>query len=200
MMAATEIAAALAAHSARLVVEGDRIQLTFPSDRPPPADLIELARANRDSLRALLLAGPTLRYSNTLSALRARCPAYVEPADWQRAVADGHRFLAAWGVQAEALGWTARDLFGLHTPPEQPAANYQRLSRYDETGLVWLLQGRPVVALTAEMAAIQTASGGTLTYRKYNKPAFGPVGDSLDDFDGVSSSDMLTTVEENKTA
>ena len=44
MMAAAEIAAALAAHNAWLVVEGDRIQVTFPSDRPPPADLIEAAK------------------------------------------------------------------------------------------------------------------------------------------------------------
>jgi hypothetical protein len=30
------------------------------------------------------------------------------------------RFLAKWGEQAEALGWTARDLFGLHEPLAQP--------------------------------------------------------------------------------
>jgi hypothetical protein len=71
-------------------------------------------------------------------------------------------------------------LFGLHTPPERPAANYRRLSRYDETGLIWLLRGRPVVALTATTAVIQGATG-ILTYRKLNKPALGPLGDSLDD-------------------
>jgi hypothetical protein len=58
------------------------------------------------------------------------------------------------------------------------------LSRYDETGLIWLLQGRPVVALTASEAAIRGHSGATLTYRKYNKPALGPLGDSLDDMGG----------------
>ena len=66
---------------------------------------------------------------------------------------DGRRFLA------DALGWTARELFGLHTPPERPAATYRRLSRYDETGLIWLLRSRPVVALTATTAAIQGATG-----------------------------------------
>jgi len=49
-------------------------------------------------------------------------PTYVDPADWRQAVADGRCFLAAWGEQAEALGWTARELFGLHTPTERPAA------------------------------------------------------------------------------
>jgi hypothetical protein len=47
-----------------------------------------------------------------------------------------------------------------------------------------LLQGRTVLVLTAETAAIQTASGG-LTYRKHNKLALAPVGDSLDDFGGA---------------
>jgi hypothetical protein len=50
-------------------------------------------------------------------------------------------------------------LFGLHTPPERPHPSYRRLSRYDETGLVWLLQGRPVVALTEATAAIQGSTG-----------------------------------------
>jgi hypothetical protein len=88
--------------------------------------------------------------------------------------------LARWGQQADRLGWTARDLFGLHPVPERPAASYGRLSRYDETGLIWLLHGRPVVALTETTAAIQGAAA-VLTYRKLNKPALGPFGDSLDD-------------------
>jgi hypothetical protein len=46
---------------------------------------------------------------------------------------------------------------------------------------VWLLKGRAVVALTDLTAAIQAPSGAILTYRKHRKPAFGPVGDSLDD-------------------
>ena len=79
------------------------------------------------------------------------------------------------------LGWTARDLFGLPTPPEKPHPNYSRLSRYDETGLVWLLKGREVVALTEATASIKGTTGNITIYRKHNKPAFGPLGDSLDD-------------------
>ena len=67
--------------------------------------------------------------------------------------------------------------------PTGPAANYRRLARFDETGLIWLLRGGPVVALTETTAAIQGATA-VLNYRKFNKPALGPVGDSLDDFDG----------------
>jgi hypothetical protein len=91
------------------------------------------------------------------------------------------RFLARWGQQAEALGWTSRDLFGLHKPPANTHASYSRLSRYDETGLTWLLCGREVVALTEATAAIQNPTGAITTYRRFNRPALGPVGDSLDD-------------------
>jgi hypothetical protein len=114
--------------------------------------------------------------------LCTRCPALVEPARWQLAVEDGRRFLAQWGEQAEALGWSARDLFGLDEVPASPHASYQRLSRYDRTGLIWLLQECPVVALTATTAAIKMPTGSIVTYRKHNKPALGPLGDSLDDF------------------
>src|SRR5262249_25427004 len=70
--------------------------------------------------------------------------------------------------------------FGLHPPPERPHPSYSRLSRYDATGLCWLLQGRRVAALTADTAAIENpATGNLTTYRKHNKPALGPLGDSL---------------------
>jgi hypothetical protein len=62
-----------------------------------------------------------------------------------------------------------------------PSASYSRLSRYDETGLTWLLCGREVVALTEATAAIQNPTGAITTYRRFNRPALGPVGDSLDD-------------------
>jgi len=116
-----------------------------------------------------------------LEALRAECPAYIDAADWQQAIEDGHRFVTQWGKQAEALGWVPAELFGLDTPPKKPAPNYRRLSRYDKTGLIWLLRGRRVVELTKDAAVIETANG-TLSYRRYDKPALGPLGDSLDDF------------------
>jgi hypothetical protein len=89
----------------------------------------------------------------------------VSVADWQRAVDDGRLFIVQWGERAEALGWTAHDLFGLHDPPEQHGPNYRRLSRYDVIGPIWLLHGRPVVALTADRAVIGTARNGLTFYR-----------------------------------
>jgi hypothetical protein len=120
------------------------------------------------------------RYASALATLRATCPVYVPEDRWRQAIADAMSFISEWGGQAQAFGWTARELFGLHSPPERPAANYSRLSRYDETGLIWLLQGRPVVALTETTAAIKGTTA-VLTYRKSNKPALGPLGDSLVD-------------------
>ena len=125
---------------------------------------------------------PFGRLGRTYAALAACSPEHVLADRWQQAVQDGRRFLAKWGEQAVALGWTPRDLFGLHKPPDQPHPSYRRLSRYDETGLIWLLQGRPVVALTAATAAIENPTGAVTVYRRYDKPALGPVGDSLDDF------------------
>jgi hypothetical protein len=118
-------------------------------------------------------------YASALAALRAECPAYVLAADWQQAIEDGHRFVTRWGKHAEALGWAPADLFGLHIPPEKPVPNYRRLSRYDQTGLIWLLHGRPVIALTETAATILAQSGANLTYRRYIKPA-PAAGDCLD--------------------
>jgi hypothetical protein len=73
-----------------------------------------------------------------LAALKRRRPDCVESGPWQRALEDGHRFLIQWGEQAAAFGWTAEELFGLD--PVAP------LRRYDVMGLIWFLQGCPVVA------------------------------------------------------
>jgi hypothetical protein len=121
-------------------------------------------------------------YDRALAVLSQQRPDLIDIARWRQVVEDGQLFLAKWGEQAEALGWTSRDLFGLHKPPDQPHPSYRRLSRYDETGLIWLLQGRPVVALTDATAAIENSIGAITIYRRFDKPAFGPVGDSLDDF------------------
>jgi hypothetical protein len=120
-------------------------------------------------------------YEGVLAALCERCPDLVEEHRWREATADSIAFVTHWGVEAAALGWTARDLLGLADVPDNPGPNYRRLSRYDQTGLIWMLQGRRVVALTKTTALIETANG-TVAYRRYNKPALGPLGDSLDDF------------------
>jgi hypothetical protein len=123
------------------------------------------------------------RYRKVFAHLQLKPPALVPIGRWRRAVEDGKRFLAKWGEQAQALGWSSADLFGLHEIPAKPHPSDNRLSRYDCMGLIWLLEGRPVVALTADTASIRNPkTGNVTTYRRFNKPALGPLGDSLDDF------------------
>src|SRR5262249_30137017 len=151
-------------------------------DPYPPSKLskppFEGFEGDRGCARSRILKPSAL----VLAMLQEHCPDHVERGRWQHAVEDGHRCLAKWGMQAAALGWTPRDLLGLQKSPDQPHPSYRRLSRYDETGLIWLLQGRPVVALTAATAAIENPPGPIPAYPRYANPHLGPVGDSLDDF------------------
>jgi hypothetical protein len=130
---------------------------------------------------------PEKPFGKVYAALERRCPDYVEAERWQQCVEDARGFFAAWGKQAYALGWTAAELFGLHRPPDKPRPFYSRLSRYDCTGLIWNLQGQSVVALTDSAAAIHhQKTGNVLIYRKAGKPAYGAVGDSLDDLPNIA--------------
>src|SRR5436305_15142697 len=69
-------------------------------------------------------------FHTAFATLELGCPAYVEQNRWLVALLDGERFLKMWHRQAEALGWTVDELFGLHTPPANPAPNYYRMARY----------------------------------------------------------------------
>ncbi len=104
-------------------------------------------------------------YADALDELDRECPEYIAHDRWQQYLIDAQRFLASWGDKALALGWNSADLFGLHTPPAKPRPTYSRLSRYDATGLLWLLQGRSVIAITSDTAAIENSSG-TITHRR----------------------------------
>jgi hypothetical protein len=166
---------------ATVTVEGSNLVLR-PASKIP-SYVVDQLRRFKPEVVALLTARPVpVIYAHALDFLRARCPYRIESKRWRQAVGDGEAFLARWGAQAKSLGWTATDLFGLHQPPAEPHPSYSRLSRYDCTGLVWLLCGRPVIALTESTAAIENSTGNITIYRKYNKPALGPLGDSLDDF------------------
>jgi hypothetical protein len=185
-MNVAEVLTALTAHDADVVLEGDRVRVVHPAGNPPPPELIAIARRHRNALRAILedrkaKAAPTI-YAATIAALCARCPERVEHDRWQQVVRDADTFIPPWGEQAHALGWSSGDLFGLHRVPDAPARTYSRLGRYDATGLIWILQGRPVVMLTDAAAVIENPSGTVTVYRKYRKPSFDPVGDTLDNF------------------
>jgi hypothetical protein len=110
------------------------------------------------------------RFGRILTQLERRCPDHIEVADWQNAIEDGRRFLAQWGERAEALGWTARDLFGLMSVPDKPHPTFRRRSRYDQLGLLWVLGGRTVVALTEATAAIKGTTHDAVTVYRRDRP------------------------------
>jgi hypothetical protein len=154
--------------------------LLLQAEAKPPTSVLELLTNYKADIVRLLKSGSG-RLDHALLRLECACPDYVDIARWQGCIGDARRFLRSWGSQAEAIGWTAKDLFGLHELPTDPHPSYQRLSRYDGTGLLWLLRGRRVLALTETTAAIQSSGSSPLIYRRRNKPALGPLGDSLED-------------------
>jgi len=93
-----------------------------------------------------------------------RRPADVPWRRWQIFVDDCGRFRdGGWAKKAAALGWGPLDLFGADC--ERPFA------RIDRAGLLWLLNGTRLVALTQNTATIERRAGVRQTYRrKPNEP------------------------------
>jgi hypothetical protein len=178
-MNAADVIQEATAIGVRIAIDGEDLMLEA-AGRPPMAVIEPLSRHKPEIVN--LLKSLTASFSDAFARLECRCPDHVDEERWRQCIDDARHFLTSWGRQAEALGWTAKDLFGLHQPPKEPHPSYQRLSRYDKTGLLWLLRGRLVVALTQTTAAIRTTGKSPMIYRKHHKPALGPLGDSLEDF------------------
>jgi hypothetical protein len=102
--------------------------------------------------------GAVRAWAEALARLDPACPpCEIPPMRWLRFIDDCGRFLDdGWASRAEALGWGPLDLFGCNR--DKPFA------RTSQAGLLWLLEGRKVLALTADTAALATHSGGKLTY------------------------------------
>jgi hypothetical protein len=90
------------------------------------------------------------------------CPDWLSPDRWNDVLADAENFLSRWGAAANSLGWTALDLFGVH--PTVPA------SRFDLMGLLPLVQGGTVIALTEDGATLRRMTGAVLNYRRCTAP------------------------------
>jgi hypothetical protein len=187
-MNATEVVGMARGAGIELAIDGHNLLLSAASE-PPPSVIEELRRHKHEIIEPLWCEHDRLEgrqhtpepgpCDEVLAKPCMKCVDHVARHRWQQMIWDADILLAKWGARAQALGWASQELFGLHTPPERPAANYHRLVRYNETGLIWLLRGRRVIALTTTMAAIQGATAA-LKYRKLNRPALGLLGDSLD--------------------
>jgi hypothetical protein len=93
-----------------------------------------------------------------------RPPGAVPTKRWRCFVDDVGRFVdGPFCAVAATLGWGSFDLFGCdRTRP---------FARIDQAGLLWLLNGDKLIALTENTASIETQTGARQTYRrKPNEP------------------------------
>lgn len=85
-------------------------------------------------------------------------PAKFPAARWVQVTADAETFLQTWAAKAHQFGWQDWELFGCHR--QAPWHRIQGL------GLIPLLQGDTVVALTSTEAAVRTRTGAMQTFRR----------------------------------
>ncbi len=75
---------------------------------------------------------------------------------WPTLLEDSRRFLGIWAPQAAALGWTTSDLFGCDP--------YAPWARVDAQGLILMINGDTVEAITRDSATIRTETGSIQRY------------------------------------
>ena len=162
-----------------ITLQGDRLRLSAPE--PLPENLLQELRTRKaeviDHLQharhSQFGRAPAEAYANRTAPpvevvadwaagvvrLRAMPPprSYPEHA-WQQLIVDAERFLDSWAAQAAALGWPIWELFGCHR--RAPWGRIQSM------GVVLLLRGKELAALTATEAVIRTATGAHQTYRR----------------------------------
>jgi hypothetical protein len=167
----------IASAGGRIEAHGDRLRLRAPTPLPP-----ELIARIRDA-KPVLLAAISAR-ETSIAAEPERIPAAkhdaaiprawaegfamldpgrprgdVPPSRWQRFIDDVGRFLdSEFCAHAAALGWGSHDLFGCDC--DRPFA------RVDQAGLLLLLNGDELVALSENTATIRTRTGAPQTYRR----------------------------------
>src|SRR4051794_29488451 len=90
-------------------------------------------------------------------------PADIPAERWNLAVDDAGKFIDTWAELAGSLGWTTEDVFGVSSAAP--------LRRHDLAGLVWLLKGRMVITITAEIATIKCTDGALQTFNRHARSA-----------------------------
>ncbi len=103
-------------------------------------------------------AGPQ-EWLEGVSRLRGMSnPKTVAGDSWAAFLGSCESFIASpWPGKASRMRWDAYDLFGCH--------NLKPVERVGRMGLLWLLGGGRIAALTSGTAAIEMPSGSRLTYR-----------------------------------
>ena len=158
MSAAAKVLERARAAVVRLEACGRRLAYDAPANVSPAllaelreckVKLLELLQHERREL--LDLAPDPKAKTRCLSALfdtlsPSRVPHHWPAATWPQFIADGQAFCRDWAESAFLSGWAAWELFGCHC--RAPWGRIQGM------GLVLLLRGREVAALTATEAVI----------------------------------------------
>jgi len=162
-----------------IALQGGRLRLSAPE--PLPESLLQELRVHKAEVidhlqhaRELALGKHAAEPINKNSAppvetiaawaagvarLRAAPPPPNYPQHaWQQLIVDAERFLDGWGLQAARLGWVGWELFG--------CCRHARWHRLDGMGLVLLVRGKEIAALTQAEAVIRTQTGAHQTYRR----------------------------------
>jgi hypothetical protein len=78
---------------------------------------------------------------------------------WRTFIDDAGKFLdSGWASRCVALGWGPLELFG--------ADRDKPFARVDRLGLVWLLNGRRLLAISDDTAAVENRNAPPHTYRR----------------------------------
>ena len=168
-MSAAAVLADLKHAGATITVEGDKLRVTAPV--AVPAEVLDRLRAYKTEVVTLLsrrkpepaAAAMSREWAEGIARLQTMPPpANVPPRRWEQFIDDTARFANHWDAKAAALGWAVADLWGCHR--DKP---YERI---DCAGLLWLLNGAEIVAMTAQTATIRTRTGAIQTYRRRSTP------------------------------
>ncbi|MCC2663873.1 MAG: hypothetical protein K0S81_2298 [Rhodospirillales bacterium] len=180
-MSAVPLIEAVQRAGGAIALQGDRLRLSAAKPLPQAlleevrlhkTDLIDhLQRARQSRLEQPAAAQPAVAatspnetvaaWAEGVARLRRMPPPRNYPErPWQQLIVDAERFLGGWAAQAAALGWPTWELFGCHC--RAPWGRIQGM------GLVLLLRGKELAALTATEAVIRTQTGARQTY--YRQP------------------------------
>jgi hypothetical protein len=144
--------------------------------RQHKADILDLLRAggagvsegqrpSESTLRTVEAAVEGWRWGVARLGSMPRPQGYPERA-WTELLSDAEHFLECWGMQAARLGWQDWELFGCYR-----RAPFHRIQGM---GLVLLLRGNSIAALTETEAVIRTQTGARQTYRRKPVDPLGP--------------------------
>jgi hypothetical protein len=158
----------------RITGQVDRLVSTFRSSgTPAPDGVVEVANSSRASLGPCYRdsdeyrdgvdqqhAGTIREWAENCARLVAdRPPRDVPLRRWHQLINDIGKFVdSGWAEKAAALGWTLVELVGV---------DYERpFGRLDKAGLLWLLNGKQLVAMCENTATIETTTGVRQTYHR----------------------------------